>query len=140
MKKSIILNTIPFVAWILLFFCQLGDVFTSGGFVTAELGLLFVVPIVFSVINAVVAKDETNFLRLNFILAAANIVGFLIYGSLYSTFISNDTKTDAVIGAFSLNSIIYIAVITLICFLIKNFTSKSKRQQKAEEDNGEEMS
>lgn len=140
MKKSIILNTIPFVAWILLFFCQLGDVFTSGGFVTIELNLLFTIPIVFSVINLLVAKDETAFLTLNLTLAASNILGFFVHGSLYSAFICNDTKNDTVTGGLSLSLIIYIAVITLIGFLIKKISCKSRRKDEVKEDNGETMS
>ena len=135
MKKGIILNIIPFVAWIILFFCQLGDVLTSGGFVTVELNLLFTVPIVLSVINLLVAKDETDFLQLNFTLAAANIVGFLMQSSLYSAFISNDTKNDTVTGTFLIGLIIYIAVITLIGFLIKKLSRKSKHKNETKEDN-----
>lgn len=135
MKKGIILNIIPFVAWIILFFCQLGDVLTSGGFVSVELNLLFTVPVVLSVINLLVAKDETDFLHLNLTLAAANIVGFLMQSSLYSAFISNDTKNDTVTGTFLIGLIIYIAVITLIGFLIKKLSAKSKHKNETKEDN-----
>ena len=124
MKKIITLNMTPFLIWILWFVGILNDIFTSP---MIQLGLLLCMPIVFAVINIVCAKDDKLFLNFNGVFAAAHILGYYLSGALYYSFISNDSETELVTNTFTLMSILYIAVITLICFLIKMFFIKSKK-------------
>ena len=121
MKKYIVLNVAPFLIWILWFVCILNDVFLSA---MIQLSLLLCMPIVFSVINVVFAKDGKLFLNFNAVFAVAHILGYYLSGALYHSFISNDSETELVTNTFAWISILYIAVLTLICFLVKKLLKK----------------
>ena len=128
MKKCIIiLNITPFLLWILLFACQLNNVFPPVDSAMIQLGLLLCIPVVFAIINVICAKNEKHFLCFNGIFTISHILGFYLSGALYHSFISNNPENELVINTFSFISILYIAIITLVCFLVKIIFKKSNR-------------
>ena len=92
-----------------------------------QLGLLLCIPVVFTVINVICAKNEKHFLCFNGIFTISHILGFYLSGALYHSFISNNPENELVINTFSFISILYIAIITLVCFLVKIILKKSNR-------------
>lgn len=100
MKKYIILNISPFLIWILWFVCQLNNIFTPVDLAMFQLGLLLCIPVVFAVINVAFAKDQKCFLCFNGVFTAAHILGYYLSGTLYHSFISNDSETELVINTF----------------------------------------
>ena len=125
MKKYLpFINLAPFLIWIIWFVCMLVG---APANVSLELILIFAMPIVFSVLNLIFSVDKVNFIESNGIFAAADILGYIFSGMLYYDHISDDSETSLVVGFFTVALIIYIAVITLVCFLIKMFARKIKR-------------
>ena len=127
MKRYIVLNLTPFLVWILWFIFVINDFLEPINSSMIQLGLLVVTPIIFAVINVVFAKDGKLFLCFNGVFAVAHIFGYYLSGALYHSFISNDSETELVINTFSFISILYIAIITLVCFLVKMIFKKSNR-------------
>ena len=123
MKKFIFLNIVPFLIWILHFICQLSSIFAMFA-----LGALLCMPIIFSVINLVCAKDEKRFMSLNCVFMTAHILGYYISGLLYINFISNDSESKLITNTFSFISLLYVVIITLICLLIKIIYKKVKNK------------
>ena len=127
-KKFIFLNIVPFLIWILHFICQLSSIFEPVDLAMFALGVLLCMPIIFSVINLVCAKDEKRFMSLNCVFMTAHILGYYISGLLYINFISNDSESKLITNTFSFISLLYVVIISLICLLIKIICKKVKNK------------
>lgn len=91
--------------------------------------LIFVYPVVACFYNIRYAKSACHFLVYNIIFLICQAVGYYSTGMLYYNIISSDYGTLYITNEGTVFSVIYIAVITLIGFVIKR-----KNMQKADSD------
>lgn len=123
---NIILNLLPFVVWGVWFYLALNELYIYPDWGLVQILLLVCLPIMYSVYNAIVWDRNKTFIIQNGIFAVSQVSGCYICGVLYYNFISSDSETQLVTSGFSFISVIYIAVLTLVCCGIKILINKIK--------------
>ena len=124
-KLNVLLNILPFFAWMLLFYLQFNTDVSDLNMVAIYMLLIF--PIMFSVYNYQTSKFKKELLIYNSIFALSHIAGYVIHGALWYKLVSSDSETAYITVVLSRESLIYIFVITLIMYFIKRHKEKKAK-------------
>ena len=119
--KRIILSIIPFVFWLLWFYCEINSIipyYMSG---IIQISLLLCLPLVFTILNFLLEKSEKPFLKYNIVSCVSHILGYYSSGLLYYCFISDAPETLLVVNLLSFLSLLVSVLLTGICYVVKKY-------------------
>ena len=130
MKKIFyrIVNVFPLFIWIGWFLLAVSDVDTDSDLGIIQLLLLFALPLLYSLCNAMLSNNKKEFTVNNTMFGVSQIFGYYLAGLLYYSYISSDSKTVLVINTLSGVSILYISIVTLIFYGIRSIIDKVKNK------------
>ena len=121
MKRKIIINIIPFVFWLLWFYCEINSIIPYYMSMIIQILLLLCLPLVFTILNFLVEKSEKSFLKYNIVSCSSHILGYYLRGLLYYCFISDDPETLLVVNLLSFLSLLVSVLLTGICYVVKKY-------------------
>ena len=121
---NIIINILPFLAWIVWFLCAFYDVETSLDLFVIELLLLMLLPIIYTIYNLILSKDNKTFLIQNSVFLLSQVIGVIMSGMLYYNYISDDSGTALVVTTFAFISIIYTVLVSVAFWGVKLLIKK----------------
>lgn len=122
---SVVVDLLPIGVWIGWFFLEFYEVMQNLWI--AEVVLLLILPLLYSVYHVVFSKDKKRFVTSNIFFGGSQVVGYILSGLLYYRFISDDSETIAVVAFFSIASIVYISVMTLLFYGIRALMDRVKK-------------
>ena len=112
----------------LCFYLALMKVETYPDIGMIQILLLLCLPLLYSTYNVFFSKNKNDFLINSAIFCISHLIGFCIEGALYYNYISSDSETIVVINTFSIISIVYILIVTLIFYGIRAFVDKVRNK------------
>lgn len=126
MKKAfnITILFLPVFVWAVWFLLAFNRVRTNPDLGLVQIFLLLCLPVVLSVCNVILAKDKQRFLKRNARCGAVQVASYYLTGILYYCLISGDSKTMLVNNTFSIISIVYILLVTVVFYLVKALCDK----------------
>ena len=122
------INIVPFFIWIFCFYLALMKVETYPDIGMIQIFLLLCLPLLYSIYNVFFSKNKNDFLINSAIFCISHIIGFCIEGALYYNYISSDSETIVIINTFSIISIVYILIVTLVFYGIRAFVDKVRNK------------
>lgn len=98
------------------------------------LGFLLVVPIIACYFNLKYTNSTVWFILCNAIFLISQVVGYYSTGMLYYNIISSDSGTLYITNEFSVDSVIYVIIITLVGLFLKRKNMKKQLEDSSTEN------
>lgn len=118
MKTNIVINIVSFFIWMLWLLLTQSSDFNSE----IEIILLLAFPFIYSLYNVIACRNKKDFVISNIIFCASNVAGHYIAGMIYHW---GDID---VVNIFSVISVIYILMATIVFYLLRAFVERFKHK------------
>lgn len=123
---GISLNILPFFVWMGWFYCALHHFTIDLGII--QILLLLAFPLLYTILNIIIANDKKQFLIYNSFFGISQIVGYYISGLLYYDYISSDSETILVVNTFTGISIVYILIATMVFYGVRVIIDRVRKK------------